>query len=292
MCDPSMHATAAGRWRLETDLRRAIVEEEFRVHYQPIVSLSDSRIVGFEALVRWQRPKVGLVMPAGFISVAEDTGLILRIGKLVLAEACRQMRAWNLQLSSAPPFTMAVNISACQFADTDLVNQIDNILSDSGLAPRYLRLELTESVTMCNEERTAQILSELRSKGVRVSIDDFGIGYSSLSYLRRFGPDVLKIDRSFISEMVANNESQEIVKAVLGLGNNLGMDVVAEGVETAEQSNMLTSLGCKYGQGYFFSKPLDSAAATRCLVKAEAHNYKLSQGSMTQLLSLREVSAV
>ena len=290
MCDPSMHATAAGRWRLETDLRRALAEE-FRVHYQPIVSLSDSRIIGFEALVRWQRPKVGLVMPAGFISVAEDTGLILRIGKWVLAEACRQMHAWNLQFSSGTAFTMAVNISARQFAETDLVSQIENILSDSGLAPRYLRLELTESVTMCDEERTARILSELRSKGVRVSIDDFGIGYSSLSYLRRFGPDVLKIDRSFISEMLTNSESREIVKVVLGLGNNLAMDIVAEGVETAEQANMLKSLGCKYGQGYFFSKPLDSVAATRCLVTSEAHNYKLPQRSMTQLVSLREASA-
>ena len=187
-----------------------------------------------EALVRWQRPEFGLVMPWGFISAAEDTGLILWIGNWILQQACRQICAWNLQFPCSPPFTMAVNISAKQFAQKDLVSQIGGILRDSGLAPDKLKLELTESVTMRDEQRTTRILSELKALGVRLCIDDFGTGYSSLSYLRRFALDILKIDRSFVSEMLNNSESQEIVKTILSLGSNLGMEVVAEGVETPE----------------------------------------------------------
>jgi len=284
MCDPSMHATAAGRLRLETDLRRATEREEFRVHYQPIVSLRDSHIIGFEALVRWQRPEFGLVMPGGFISAAEDTGLILRIGKWVLQEACRQICAWNLQFPCTPTFTVAVNISAKQFAQPDLVSQVGEILRDSGLAPNHLKLELTESVTMRDEERTMRILSELKALGVRLCIDDFGTGYSSLSYLRRFALDILKIDRSFISDMLNNNESQEIVKTILSLGSNLGMEVVAEGVETSEQMSLLKSLGCGYAQGYFFSKPIDSAGVARTLATSEANYYTLPQKAPRQLV--------
>jgi len=285
MCDPSMHATAAGRFRLETDLRRATELQEFRVHYQPIVSLLDFRATGFEALVRWQRPDFGLVMPAGFISAAEDTGLILWIGNWILQEACRQISAWNLQFPCMPPFTMAVNISAKQFAQTDLVRQVSDILRDTGLAPNSLRLELTESVTMRDEERTTQILSELRKLGVRLCIDDFGTGYSSLSYLRRFALDILKIDRSFVSDMLINGESQEIVKTILSLGSNLGMKVIAEGVETAEQASQLKSLGCEFAQGYFFSKPLDPVAVARTLVASERNSYILPQGPLGQLLA-------
>jgi predicted signal transduction protein with EAL and GGDEF domain len=286
VCDPSMHATAAGRFRLETDLRRATGGEEFRVHYQPIVSLRNSRITAFEALVRWERPQFGLVMPGGFISAAEDTGLILWIGNWVLQEACRQLRAWNLQFPCNPAFTMAVNISARQFAQPDLVSQIGKILRDSGLAPHNLKLELTESVTMRDEQRTTRILSELKALGVRLCIDDFGTGYSSLSYLRRFALDILKIDRSFVSEMLNNSESQEIVKTILSLGSNLGMEVVAEGVETAEQVSLLKSLGCEYAQGYFFSRPLDSSAVTRTLQTSEANHYTLPQESPKQLVAL------
>jgi predicted signal transduction protein with EAL and GGDEF domain len=285
MCDPSMHATAAGRLKLETDLRQATERDEFCVHYQPIVSLRDSHITGFEALVRWRRPDFGLTMPGGFISVAEDTGLILWIGNWILQEACRQMRAWNLQFPSNPPFTVAVNISAKQFAQPDLVSQIAKVLRDSGLAPGNLKLELTESVTMRDEERTTRILSELRALGARLCIDDFGTGYSSLSYLRRFALDILKIDRSFISDMLNNNESQEIVKTILSLGNNLGMEVVAEGVETSEQVSLLKSFGCEYAQGYFFSKPLDSTGVARTLASSEVNYYTLPQESPRQLLA-------
>jgi predicted signal transduction protein with EAL and GGDEF domain len=283
MCDPSMHATAAGRFRLETDLRLATEKREFLVHYQPIVSLIDFRITGFEALVRWQRPGFGLVMPAGFISAAEDTGLILWIGEWILQEACRQICVWNARFPGAPPFTMAVNISAMQFAQANLVSQIAQILSETGLAPEALRLELTESVTMRDEERTTRILSELRNLGVRLCIDDFGTGYSSLSYLRRFALDILKIDRSFVTDMLNNSESHEIVKTILSLGKNLRMKVVAEGVETLEQMTLLRSLGCEFAQGYLFSRPLDSAAVERTLVESQANSYTLPQESVVNL---------
>ena len=259
MCDPSMHAIAAGRWKLETDLRRATEREEFRVHYQPIVSLREGHIIGFEALVRWQRPEFGLVI--------------------------RQICAWNLQFPCSPPFTVAVNISAKQFAQKDLVSQVGGILRDSGLAPDKLKLELTESVTMRDEERTTRILSELKALGVRLCIDDFGTGYSSLSYLRRFALDILKIDRSFVSEMLNNSESLEIVKTILSLGSNLGMEVVAEGVETPEQVSRLKALGCDFAQGYFFSRPLDAAGVVRTLVNSEPNYYTLPQESRGQLVA-------
>lgn len=285
MCDPSMHAAAAGRLRLETDLRRAIIEHEFRVHYQPIVSLGDSRIVGFEALVRWQRPGFGLVMPSGFVSTAEDTGLILPIGNWVMLEACRQMCVWNQLFPRAQAFSVAVNISAKQFAQPYVVDQVTEILNESGLGPVNLNLELTESVTMRDEERTTRILAELKSLGVRLCIDDFGTGYSSLSYLRRFALDILKIDRSFVSAMLENTESQEIVRTILSLGNNLGMGIVAEGVESNEQAKLLRSLGCEYAQGYFFSKPLDPDEVARILVTSEPRCFTLPQDSSKQLVA-------
>src|SRR5271155_210686 len=285
MCDPSMHATAAGRFRLETDLRQATERQEFRVHYQPIVSLLDFRTTGFEALVRWQRPEFGLVMPAGFISAAEDTGLILWIGNWILREASAQLGAWNLQFPATPSFTMAVNISAKQFAQADLVGQVSHILGETGIAPENLRLELTESITMRDEARTTRILSEIRKLGVRLCIDDFGTGYSSLSYLRRFALDILKIDRSFVTDMLNNSESQEIVRTILNLGRNLRMQVVAEGVETGEQMNLLKSLGCEFAQGYLFSRPLDSAGVARTLVTSEANYYSLPQESAVQFVA-------
>ncbi|MGA2813877.1 MAG: EAL domain-containing protein [Candidatus Acidiferrum sp.] len=277
MCDPNMHDTARGRFRLETDLRNATDRKEFRLHYQPIVTLHDFRITGFEALVRWQRPDFGMVMPAGFISAAEDTGLILGIGHWVLLEACRQLAAWISQFPAASLFTMAVNISAKQFAQPDLVSQVEQVLRESGLAARSLKLELTESVTMRDEERTTRILSELRGLGVRLCIDDFGTGYSSLSYLRRFALDVLKIDRSFVADMLNNGESREIVKTILNLGNNLGMDVVAEGVESSEQVQLLKSLGCRYAQGYFFSRPMDASSAAELLASTEGYQDLMPQ---------------
>ncbi len=289
MCDPDMHAAAAGRFRLETDLRRATERQEFRIHFQPIVSLLDFRITGFEALARWQRRGFGLMMPGGFISAAEDTGLILWIGSWILQEACRQICVWNSQFPCTPPFTIAVNVSAKQFAQPDLVKQVSQVLQDTGLAPGNLRLELTESVTMRDEKYTTRILGDLRELGVRLCIDDFGTGYSSLSYLRRFALDILKIDRSFICDMLENGESREIVKTILSLGSNLGMKVIAEGVETTEQVTQLKALGCEFAQGYFFSKPLDSEAVARTLVTSKANYYTLTEEHSKQLV-VREVS--
>jgi predicted signal transduction protein with EAL and GGDEF domain len=284
MCDPKMHATAAGRFRLETDLRRAMERHEFCVQYQAIVSLRDSRITGFEALVRWQRPEFGLMMPGAFIAAAEDTGLILWIGKWVLQQACRQLCAWNLQFPSTPAFTMSVNISAKEFAQTDLVSEVADVLRETGLSPENLRLEFTESVTMRDEERTIRIFGELRKLAVRLCIDDFGTGYSSLSYLRRFAVDILKIDRCFVSDMLTNSGSMEIVKTVLSLGNNLGMNVVAEGVETAEQARQLRSLGCELAQGYLFARPLDAAVVARTLLVCETKSYTLPEEPLGQLV--------
>jgi len=283
ICDPSMHACATGRFRLETELRLATERAELRLHYQPIVSLRDFRILGFEALLRWQRPACGLLMPGRFISAAEDTGLILPIGDWVLREACKQMRAWNLQFPCDPAFTVAVNISAKQFAQPDLVSQVRQTLRETGLAPHHLKLELTESVTMRDEQRATRILSELKSLGVQLCIDDFGTGYSSLSYLRSFALDILKIDRSFVSEMLKSSESCEIVKTILSLGSNLGMDVVAEGADRFEQVNLLKSLGCKFAQGFFFSRPLEPAGMVRILLSTEANSYILPQESLEHL---------
>jgi len=277
ICDPAMHARAMSRLKLETDLRRAMDSEEFRVHYQPIVSLRDCRIIGFEALLRWQRPGFGLVMPREFVPVAEETGLILISGLWVLHEACRQMRAWNLQFPSDPAFTVAVNISGKQFAQPDLVSEVDRILRETCLDPHCLKLELTESVTMREVERAARIFGELKTLGVRLSMDDFGTGYSSLSYLRRFPLDTLKIDRSFVSEMEDTSESRAIVQMILSLGRSLGMEMVAEGVETAEQVSLLRSLGCEYAQGYFFSKPTDQEGMAEVLLKSRGCAYRLQQ---------------
>ena len=288
ICDPAMHASAVGRLKLETDLRRAMDRDEFRVHYQPIVSLRGGRIIGFEALLRWQRAGFGLVMPGEFVPVAEETGQILVIGLWVLREACRQMRAWNQQFPSDPAFTVAVNISAKQFAQPDLVTEVERILREACLDPHCLKLELTESVTMREVERAARIFGELKSLGVCLSMDDFGTGYSSLSQLRRFPLDILKIDRSFVSEMEGSTESYAIVQTILTLGRSLGMEMVAEGVESANQVNLLKSLGCEYAQGYYFSKPVDQEGMVEVLLKSSGSAYRLPQQSVLHQNVIRE----
>ena len=288
ICDPAMHARAVSRLKLETDLRRAMDRDEFRVHYQPIVSLRDWRITGFEALLRWQRPGFGLVLPEEFVEVAEETGQIPFIGLWVLREACRQMRAWNLRFPSDPAFTIAVNISGKQFAQPDLVSQVRHILHEACLDPQSLRLELTESVTMRDVERTARILGELRTLGVGLSMDDFGTGYSSLSHLRRFPLDTLKIDRSFVSEMENSSDSRAIVQMIVSLGRSLGMEIVAEGVEGAKQAGLLESLGCEYAQGYFFSKPIDQEGMAEVLLESRGSAYKLPQQSVLRQNVIRQ----
>ncbi len=261
----SMRVQAVSLLQLETDLRRAIEREEFRIHYQPIVLLKTGKITGFEALVRWQHPERGLVSPTEFIPVAEETGLIIPIGWWVLQEACRQLRAWQLTCAQvslgyplAQPLTVSVNLSGKQFLQPDLLPQIGQILQKTGLDTNSLKLEITESVIIEQTESTTAILLQLRALGIQLYIDDFGTGYSSLSRLHRFPIDCLKIDRSFVSRMESDSENFEIVRTIVTLAHNLGMDVTAEGVETVEQLAQLKSLGCECGQGYLFSKPVDS----------------------------------
>ncbi len=246
--------------QLETDLKRSLKRQEFQLSYQPIVSLKSGSITGFEALVRWHHPIHGIVYPAEFIALAEETGLIVPLGYWVLREACRQMKIWQVQFPETP-LTISVNISGRQFLQSDLVAQISQILQETGLEPRSLGLEITESAIMENTEAAALMLLQLRDLGVRLYMDDFGTGYSSLSYLHRFPIDTLKIDRSFINNVDVDTEKIEIIRTVVALAWNLGMDVVAEGVETNKQMNQLKALKCEFGQGYFFSKSLDSEMA-------------------------------
>jgi diguanylate cyclase (GGDEF)-like protein/PAS domain S-box-containing protein len=257
MFDTGMHERAVALLQLEADLRRALERGELRVHYQPIVSLVSGRITGVEALARWLHPGRGLISPAEFIPLAEETGLIVPIGRWVLSAACRQMRIWTARSGGHAPLELSVNLSSRQFALPDLVSQIEQVLAETGLDPRQLRLEITESVIMEKAESVTGMLHELRQLGVRLSIDDFGTGYSSLAYLQRFPIDSLKIDRSFVSPMGVHGERSEIARTIVTIGHNLGMSVIAEGVETPEQLAQLRSLACEGAQGYFFSKPLD-----------------------------------
>ena len=262
--DTAMHATAVKRLRLETDLRRALDQGEFRVHYQPIVSLETAKITGFEALTRWQRPE-GLVSPADFIPVAEETGLIVPMNRQLLREACEQLLAWQAQFPANPPLTLSVNVTAKEFARADLSEEIGKTMQHTGFNPRNLQLEIVETVAMGDAEKSGRGLEELKQLGARLSIDDFGTGYSSLSRLRRMPVDTLKIDRVFISSMENDPESREIVRVIINLAHNFGLKVVAEGTETEAQIQQLRDLQCESAQGYFFSKPVDSQAASQLL---------------------------
>jgi diguanylate cyclase (GGDEF)-like protein/PAS domain S-box-containing protein len=263
--DAAMHTVAVKRLRVETDLRRALELGEFRVHYQPIVALESGKIAGFEALSRWQRPE-GLLLPAHFIQIAEEIGLILPMNRQLLREACLQLRAWHSQFPCDPPLTMSVNISPKEFAQPDLAAQIKTILLEVGIQPGDINVEITETIAMADPRRSSLVLSELKALGVHISIDDFGTGYSSLSRLQGFPVDSLKIDRAFISKIDTDNETSEIVRIIIMLAHNLGLKVVAEGAETAEQVHLLTQLKCELVQGYFFARPGDHAAAQALLL--------------------------
>lgn len=268
--DETMHLSAMLRLQIENDLRRALWNNEFVVHYQPIVSLKNQAITGFEALVRWQRPSHGLVYPDNFIHIAEETGLIVSLGIWVLREACLTTEQWQREFPQEQPLTISINLSARQFAQPDLVDQVRQVLEESGIDPGTVRLEVTESVTMGNADRAIQVLSQLKALGVRLSLDDFGTGYSSLSYLQRFPLDILKIDRSFISAMCTSPESLQIVSTIVNLARNLNMLVVAEGAEMEAEVAQLKALGCDFSQGYFFSRPIDEAEITTLLRAASA----------------------
>jgi diguanylate cyclase (GGDEF)-like protein len=256
-----MHQKAVVRLQLENDLRRAIERQEFELYYQPIVTLETGRVSGFEALVRWKHPNQGIVSPAEFIPIAEETGLIVHVGEWVLRKACRQMCLWQRQYPASGSLTMSVNLSAKQFSQPDLVEQVKQILQETGLDARSLKLEITESTLMDNAESATTMLLQLKALGIQLHMDDFGTGYSSLSHLQRFPIDVLKIDRSFISNMNFSGQNLKIVQTIVTLAHALGMNVTAEGVETATQLARLKELECKSGQGYFFSKPMNTEVA-------------------------------
>jgi PAS domain S-box-containing protein len=257
--DAAMHASAIKRLRLETELRQALEAGEFRVYYQPIVSLKNENVVSFEALSRWQRP-TGLVPPGEFISVADETGIILPLNRLLLRESCEQLRAWHSQFPSEPPLRISVNITSKQFAQADLTSQMASVLKETGIHPHNVVVEITETIAMGDADRATSVLTELKALGVHLSIDDFGTGYSSLSRLQGFPVDAIKIDRTFISKMCVDAESYEIVRVIITLAHNLGLSVVAEGVETADQVRQLRDLDCELAQGYFFSRPADHEA--------------------------------
>lgn len=260
-----MRVQVMNRLQLETDLRRAIERQEFQLHYQPVIALDTGKIAGFEALLRWQNPQRGFVHPMEFISVAEETDLIIPIGQWVIEEACRQVQIWQTRFPHLAPLLVSVNLSSKQFTQADLVEQIDQALRETGLNGHNLKLEITESIAMTDVEATIALLMRLKSLDLQLSIDDFGTGYSSLSYLHRFPTDTIKVDRSFVSRMGSVNEDTHIVQTIIMLGHNLGMNIVAEGVETAEQLAQLRTLKCEYGQGYFFSRPISSEAIEQLL---------------------------
>jgi PAS domain S-box-containing protein len=267
--DPAMHASAVKRLRLEADLRKGLDLEEFRVYYQPIVSLETGKIVGFEALTRWQRPE-GILSPVDFITVAEEIGLIIPMNRRLLLEACQRLRLWQADFPASPPLTMSVNLTSREFAQPDLVSDICKSLKQTAIDPGCLQLEITETIAMANGEESGQVLSQLKALGIRLSIDDFGTGYSSLSRLRRIPVDTLKIDRSFILNIDSDPESREIVRTIIMLAHNLGLRVVAEGAETENHVSLLKQLNCEMAQGYFFSRPADDQTISRLLAKKSA----------------------
>jgi len=262
--DTDMHNQAMMLLQLETDLRYAIERHEFQLHYQPIFSLTTGKMIGFEALVRWQHPERGLLLPGEFIPIAEETGLIIPIGWWVIREACRQMQAWQEHFGNSTvttSLTLSVNFSVKQFMQPELVRQLDQILQETEFDASRLRLEITESVLMENVAAATAVLSQLDALGIQLYVDDFGTGYSSLSYLHRLPVKALKIDRSFISSMGLSDKHSGIIRAIIALASELGMDVIAEGVTSVEQLNQLNALQCNYAQGYLLAKPMNAQAA-------------------------------
>lgn len=269
--DRTMHEEAIARLQLENDLRRALAEEELRLYYQPIVNLATNEIIGFEALVRWLHPERGIISPLKFIPLAEETGLIVPLGWWVLENACRQLRKWQEMFPGKAGLTMNVNLSGKQFVQKDLSERLEQVLIETGIKEGKeaidgcLKLEITESTIVENDDLAISMLEDFRKLGVKLAIDDFGTGYSSLSRLYLFPINTLKIDRSFVDLMGSEGKKNEIVQTIISLAHGLGKDIVAEGIETAGQLATLKELGCEYGQGYFFSKPVDEKTATGLL---------------------------
>jgi diguanylate cyclase (GGDEF)-like protein len=267
--DMAIHAQAIARLELESDLSRAIENDELLLVFQPIVSLDSGQVMAFEALIRWDHPKQGILLPKDFISIAEETGLILPIGDWVLRRATGQLRKWLDLDPHERSLKIHINLSGKRFGRPGLRREIESILNENGLEPRHLTLELSESVLMEDAEKAIDICHQLEALGVRVCIDDFGTGYSSLSHLHRFPTAALKIDRSFISPIGADGGNLELVRAIIALADNLRMEIIAEGIETPEQLVQLQILGCKTGQGYLFAGPLGPDAATELIQNGE-----------------------
>jgi EAL domain-containing protein (putative c-di-GMP-specific phosphodiesterase class I) len=268
--DETMNAQALERLELEADLRGAVERGEFTVYYQPKIALETGRVVGMEALVRWQHPRRGLVSPAAFIPLAEETGLIRPLGQWVLEEACRQTKRWHEHVPGLTLVT-SVNLSARQFQQPTLVEDVAAALRQSGVDPGCIQLEITESVAMEDAEAAVTTLQQLKALGIQLAIDDFGTGYSSLAYLKRFPVDALKIDRAFVSGLGRDSEDASIVNAVASLGHALNLSIVAEGIETIEESRQVHALGCEVGQGYYFAKPMARAEVDGFLVQRIDH---------------------
>jgi diguanylate cyclase len=252
--DHQMSLAMLNRLTLENDLQRALTHQEFITYYQPIVDLKTEKICGFEALVRWQHPERGMISPGEFIPCMEETGLIVPVGMVVLQQACRQLRAWHQR--GWTELTMSVNLSVRQFACPTLLADIDRVLAEEAVNPAYLKLEITESAIMDNPHMAIALTEQLQSRKIQISIDDFGTGYSSLDYLHRFPVDALKIDRSFVNQIQSGNRNYQVVNTIIALSHQLEMAVIAEGIETTQQLQWLQQLGCAFGQGYLFSKPL------------------------------------
>ncbi|MFN6481627.1 MULTISPECIES: EAL domain-containing protein [unclassified Nostoc] len=266
--NPAMHQEAIQLLELENDLRRAVERREFLVYYQPIISLTTGRISGFEALVRWLHPIRGLVSPTEFIPVAEEIGLINAINTWVLQSACHQLSIWQHHPVTPEPLTMSVNLSARLFLQQNFVEQIDRIIYETKINPAYLELEITESVIMENSDAIKIILQQLKQRQIKLIMDDFGTGYSSLSYLHSFPFNALKIDQSFVKRMQDNKENMGLVPAMIGIANSMGMNAIAEGVETQEQLAQLRSLNCNFAQGYLFSQPIEQELVVKFLATA------------------------
>ncbi|MBN1604299.1 MAG: EAL domain-containing protein [Chitinispirillaceae bacterium] len=262
---PAMNNRAVEQLTLENDIRKALMKEEFIVYYQPQVDLKTNEIVGIEALIRWKHPKLGMISPGEFIPIAEENGLIIPIGEWVLRTACSQTEQWRKQYKKG--LTISVNLSARQFLQQDIVNTVRTILDETGLAPKYLELEITESLGMKNPELTLRTLKELKQMGIHISIDDFGTGYSSLSYLKKFPIDTLKIDRSFVSDIKTDLNDTAIVLAIIALAHSMHLKVIAEGVETIEQAEFLSLHDCEEMQGYLFSPPIPAMEFAKLLEK-------------------------
>jgi len=287
-----MHARAVDLMQLETDLRSAIEKKEFELYYQPIVSLDNLSLAGFEALIRWNHPHKGIMSPGEFIPVSESTDLIVPLTLMVLENSCRQVGEWTSHPENAGLF-VSVNLSGKHFDQPNLVDQIQEILDNTGFDARRLKLEITETAVMENADAAISMLRSIKQLGIQISIDDFGTGYSSLSYLHQFPIDTLKIDRSFVNAIERGTENSEIVRTIVYLAKALNLNVVAEGIENIRQFHQLNLLGCEYGQGYLFSRPLPAHEIEKLLseglhwqnlLSSPDHGFVFPESEVPQLL--------